>query len=109
MIENLLILKPRASATTSTSVAREVESSQSPGLHPALRKSADWRKPLVGAGLAALVVVITLGGFRIFTPSVAESRRLCGKQQQLRAAIELLASHGGRAELKNCGTSKEHL
>ena len=75
----------------------------------ALRKSADWRQLLLGAGLAALVVVITLGGFWLLTPSVGEMSRLRTEQEQLQAAIDLLASRGGRAELKNCGKSNEHL
>jgi hypothetical protein len=39
----------------------------------------------------------------------SQMSRLRTEQQQLQAAIDLLASHGGRAELRNCGTSNEHL
>jgi hypothetical protein len=75
----------------------------------ALRKSADWAQLLVGAGLALLVVVITLGGFWLFTPSVAEMSWLRKEQEQLQASIDLLASHGGRADLRKCGDGNAHL
>jgi hypothetical protein len=74
-----------------------------------LRRSADWRQLLLGAGLSVLVVLVTLGGFWLFTPSATEMSRLRAEEQQLQASIDLLASHGGRAELKKCGASSEHL
>ena len=74
-----------------------------------LRKAADWRQLLLGAGLAALVVVVTLGGFWLLTPSRDEMIRLRGERDQLQAAVEKLADHGGRAQLAKCGASNEHL
>jgi hypothetical protein len=74
-----------------------------------LRKSADWRQLLLGTGLAVLVVVITLGGFWFFTPSPDEMSRLRAERQQPQASLDLLASRGGRADLRNCGTANDHL
>lgn len=74
-----------------------------------MRRAADWRQLLIGTGLSALVVLVTLGGFWLFTPSPAEMTRLRAEREQLQDSIDLLARRGGRAELKNCGTSNEHL
>jgi hypothetical protein len=74
-----------------------------------LRRAADWRQLLVGVGFAALVVVIALCGLWLSTPSSGEMDRLRAERQQLQAAIDLLASRGGRADLKRCGTGDEHL
>jgi hypothetical protein len=74
-----------------------------------LRRAADWRQLLLGTGLSLFAVAITLGGFWFFTPSPAEMSRMRTERQQLQAAIDLLASHGGRADLRNCGAGNEHL
>jgi hypothetical protein len=74
-----------------------------------LRKAADWRQLLLGTGLSVLVVLITLGGFWFFTPSPNEMSRLRAERQQLQASIDLLASRGGRADLRNCGAANDHL
>jgi len=74
-----------------------------------LRRSADWRQVMLGAGLSVLVVLITLGGFWLFTPSPGEMNRLRAEEQQLQASIDLLASHGGRADLRKCGDGNAHL
>jgi hypothetical protein len=62
-----------------------------------LRKAADWRQLLFGTGLSALVVVVTLGGLWLFTPSPAEMSRLRSERQELQGAVDLLASRGPRA------------
>jgi hypothetical protein len=56
-----------------------------------------------------LVVVITFGGFWLFTPSPDEMSRLRTEQQQLQTSIDLLASRGGRAYLRRCGAANDHL
>jgi hypothetical protein len=56
-----------------------------------------------------LVVVITLGGFWFFTPSPDEMSRLRAERQQPQASLDLLASRGGQADLRNCGTANDHL
>jgi len=74
-----------------------------------LRRAADWRQLLLATGLSVLVVLITLGGFWVFTPSPAEMSRLRAEREQLQASIDQLASRGGRADLKKCGAGNEHL
>jgi hypothetical protein len=74
-----------------------------------MRRAADWRQVLMGAGLTALVVAITLVGFWVVMPSRDELARLRSERDQLQASIDLLASRGGRAQLSKCGASGEHL
>jgi hypothetical protein len=74
-----------------------------------LRRSADWRQLLVGAGLSALVVLVTLFGFWLSTPSAAELTRLRAERDELQGAVDRLAERGGRAPIMKCGAGDEHL
>ena len=89
--------------------AIELQVSQTTASLERMRRAADWRQILMGGGLATLVVVVTLGGFWMLTPSREEMTRLRAERDQLQTAVDLLASHGGRAELKTCGATTEHL
>ena len=89
--------------------AIELQVAQTTASLDRMRRAADWRQILMSGGLALLVVVITLGGFWLLTPSRDEMTRLRAEREQLQAAVDLLASRGGRADLKTCGTSTEHL
>ena len=75
----------------------------------AMRRAADWRQILMGGGLALLAVAITLGGFWVLTPSRTEMIRLRAEREELQAAVDMLASHAGRADLRKCGDGNAHL
>jgi hypothetical protein len=75
----------------------------------AMRRAANWRQVLLGGALAVLVAGITLGGFWLLTPSRQEILQLRAERAQLESAIDLLASRGGRADLKTCGVGNAHL
>jgi hypothetical protein len=75
----------------------------------AMRRAANWRQILLGGALAVLVAGITLGGFWLLTPSREEILRLRAERAQLQNSIDLLASHGGRADFKTCGVGNAHL
>lgn len=73
-----------------------------------MRRAADWRQILLGGVLAVLVAGITLGGFWLMAPSREEILKLRAERAELQSAIDLLASRGGRADLKPCGADKSH-
>ena len=107
-------LEPTARQTIHDTLTHELKElhqqiSQTTAQLERMRRAADWRQVLTGAGLAALAVVITLGGFWVLTPSRDELSRLRAERDQLQASIDLLASRGGRAQLSKCGASSEHL
>ena len=74
-----------------------------------LRRAADWRAMLWGGALALLVIALALGGFWLLTPSRQEMIALRAERALLKAAIDAWANRRGRADLKTCGTSGEHL
>jgi hypothetical protein len=74
-----------------------------------LRKAADWRQLLYGAGWSVTAVLLAFLASWLYLPSSAEMSRLHAEARQLQASIDQLASRGGRSQLVPCGASKEHL
>ncbi|MBS0366320.1 MAG: hypothetical protein JSR67_10920 [Proteobacteria bacterium] len=74
-----------------------------------LQRTAHWRSVLWAAGLTALALLITLGGFWLLTPSREEMKQLRAERAQLQGEIDLLESRGGRADFKPCGAGNKHL
>jgi hypothetical protein len=74
-----------------------------------LRKAADWRQLLYGAGWSVTAVLLAFLASWLYLPSSTEMSRLRAEERQLQASIDQLGSHGGRSQLVPCGASKEHL